>query len=657
MTRWRRPRLGAALLAALAAATSVTTVATVSPASAQDVPPTITFVRQTAEVDPDGRFTVIFDVDHAPAGGSYVVDIDDRVVTRDDLDAPATGLGGWRATFDPVPLPGSGPRHRIEVTLHLYDRGQARPPDAGPWAYQLTEPGVYPVRLRIRDADDSDLTAAVTYLIRRPSTDVEAPTARVALLVPLAPASPEDEVLDAATIRPILDVLGQHPDIPITLAIDPDLLEATAARPDDELITDLTALIERDDVELLGAPFTDIDAASLTATGLGDTITEMALLGDDALTDVVGQAGTPTWWQPRPLDPGSAFAIATAGVNQLVVPPSAVLGDAPLLPTPLVGLDPSFTVVSTATDLASGPVADPVLAARRWLGHVGAEATLAGGRGSATATLVDPSTVDVEVLDQVLALLATELATVRPVTISDLFDVDAAITPIALTTPRVDDLTSYLTAREQFLSTAASYATMRADPAVADDAQARALARSARAGLTIQQRLEMLDEIERSLEQTYAAITTGSDDRITLGARNATIPLPVESSATEPLRVRVRLSSSNRLELPHDDFEVMIDPGRTTVSIPVRVRTSGDIPMQVQITTPDGAIVLDESRYTIRSTAVSGVGIILTVGAAGFLALWWGRHIWRSRRPRDDGQRDDGQRDVTASADLGSNSA
>ncbi|QXC59836.1 hypothetical protein KSP35_15825 [Aquihabitans sp. G128] len=42
--------------------------------------------------------------------------------------------------------------------------------------------------------------------------------------------------------------------------------------------------------------------------------------------------------------------------------------------------------------------------------------------------------------------------------------------------------------------------------------------------------------------------------------------------------------------------------------------------------------MLAESRYRVRSTAVSGVGLLLTVGAGGFLALWWGRHWVRTRR-------------------------
>jgi hypothetical protein len=36
----------------------------------------------------------------------------------------------------------------------------------------------------------------------------------------------------------------------------------------------------------------------------------------------------------------------------------------------------------------------------------------------------------------------------------------------------------------------------------------------------------------------------------------------------------------------------------------------------------------------VRSTVFSSIGVVLTVGALLFLAIWWGNHIWRSRRKR-----------------------
>jgi hypothetical protein len=40
------------------------------------------------------------------------------------------------------------------------------------------------------------------------------------------------------------------------------------------------------------------------------------------------------------------------------------------------------------------------------------------------------------------------------------------------------------------------------------------------------------------------------------------------------------------------------------------------------------------TRFTVRSTAVSGVGLALTIAAGLFLALWWARHFRNARRDK-----------------------
>ena len=115
------------------------------------------------------------------------------------------------------------------------------------------------------------------------------------------------------------------------------------------------------------------------------------------------RTATSTWWLPRPIDPVAGVALRSVGVDNLVIPPSSVIGTAPLVPTPLVGLDPSFTVAAAATDLGTG-ADDPVLAARRWFGTVAAGATLAGRPGSATVALIDPATADPDVVERAFDL-------------------------------------------------------------------------------------------------------------------------------------------------------------------------------------------------------------------------------------------------------------
>jgi len=54
--------------------------------------------------------------------------------------------------------------------------------------------------------------------------------------------------------------------------------------------------------------------------------------------------------------------------------------------------------------------------------------------------------------------------------------------------------------------------------------------------------------------------------------------------------------------------------------------------------TTDGGLPIQTTKLSVRSSVVSGVGVVLMVGALAFLALWWGWdiHRRRKRRVRDD---------------------
>jgi hypothetical protein len=118
---------------------------------------------------------------------------------------------------------------------------------------------------------------------------------------------------------------------------------------------------------------------------------------------------------------------------------------------------------------------------------------------------------------------------------------------------------------------------------------------------------------------------------ITLTARDGTIPLTLTNDSGHPVDVRVRWRS-NQLEFPAGtELDLTLPPGQTREDIRVRTRTSGAFSLDVVVTSPDGSIVLDESSFTVRSTTVSGVGLLLSGGAGLFLLIWWARH-WRSAR-------------------------
>ena len=45
-------------------------------------------------------------------------------------------------------------------------------------------------------------------------------------------------------------------------------------------------------------------------------------------------------------------------------------------------------------------------------------------------------------------------------------------------------------------------------------------------------------------------------------------------------------------------------------------------------------LLMETARSSVRSTAVSGVGAVLSVGAVAFLAVWWLKHLRTTRLNR-----------------------
>ena len=129
-----------------------------------------------------------------------------------------------------------------------------------------------------------------------------------------------------------------------------------------------------------------------------------------------------------------------------------------------------------------------------------------------------------------------------------------------------------------------------------------------------------------------------SDLTFRLTAREGTIPVTVVNANPVPVRVDLALSSE---KLDFTDVQatdrsrvlvrgLLLRPGNNTRTVRVRTRASGTFSLRTALLVPGGGTLVRD-QYIIHSTVVSGAGILLSIGAAGFLLLWWGRH-WRTIR-------------------------
>lgn len=133
------------------------------------------------------------------------------------------------------------------------------------------------------------------------------------------------------------------------------------------------------------------------------------------------------------------------------------------------------------------------------------------------------------------------------------------------------------------------------------------------------------------------AITVSGSGRVTLTAPTTTLPITLVSSDPWPMRVVVRATSPG-LSFPAGARRTLrLAPGKATVvDLPVRVRSSGVFPVELTVTTPTGNLTLTSRRLSVRSVAVSIVGLLLTGLAIVTLGAWWLRSSRRRPQSRPD---------------------
>jgi hypothetical protein len=147
-----------------------------------------------------------------------------------------------------------------------------------------------------------------------------------------------------------------------------------------------------------------------------------------------------------------------------------------------------------------------------------------------------------------------------------------------------------------------------------------------------------LHDFGLALQDQLDQISLAYERSITLTARNAPIPVTVLSSAPYTMHV-VLTVSSDKLEFPPPGGtrRLTLDHPSEPVRVAAVARTSGDLPVNIRLTTPQYGLVIEQDEITVRSTATSAVGVALTLGAIAVLLLWWARTWRRGRRDRHRG--------------------
>ncbi|MGQ0831064.1 MAG: DUF6049 family protein [Microthrixaceae bacterium] len=618
----------------------------------QSATPTLELVRQTPTVGRGGTFDVWVRLSGVPADAGVELILHGRVRSRSELaasmegDALRTQIYNVVTTVASLPVAADGTR---QISLSLDPAASGGVP--------LTAAGAYPLEIEVQDASGAPLTGLVTHLLVRPADTDTSPPLSVAVVarVDLPPALRPDgsSALPAAAIdsaAAFVAKLAATPNVPITLAVRPETIDALAASDDPSAPVLLDQLrVAARGREALALPYVDVSPAELVADGLGEELARSSERGRQVLLDALGVRPTDsTWLATTPLDHSGLEALQQQGVRHLVVDADHVK---PLRSGLLsLSLAQPFLISSEAATQVDAMALDPMLTDRldtnedpglevsRLLAELAMLWFEQPGISRGVVLPVDP-TVRADVVQGLLAGLDAS-GILAPVTLDTLFD-DAS--PLRqpggerVDRPLAEGETRTMSPRfvDELRATRAQLASFtgligdespRADPVSAHLLLATAVRLS---GST---RAAHVRAARTAMDDVISAVSGPARSTITLTAREGTVPLTMRNASGLPVHVVVHLRSP-KLEFPDGDTLplVLTDP-TTRLDVAVRTRASGSFPLEITVTSPDGVLQLGAVRVSVQSTAVSGVGLVLSIGAACFLLVWWARHWRRTRR-------------------------
>lgn len=590
----------------------------------------------------------------------------ERTLTGDLHGSP---VGSRSAVVDAMPVVGTD---RL-LTIGLQD--PAAPFDAT--RLRLSIPGsgtagVFPVEIELREPNsgrvlDSFVTDIVA--VRRSTTDeVPGEPLQVGWLWNIAappsvpgslPTSPAAALTAAVAPRGRLGrlatALGQIGDVPVTLVPSPETIDALrlAAPAQPRAATVLGAVRAASKSALvLAGPYSTVDGPSLLHAGLGQAFDSSTAAGRAALENGLDTAVDHTIAATQPLDnPTLTELRSQGGTTRVVIEPDA-LTRAPgpdqftvarpfrLDTTTAVGSFDALEVNPTASDvlIRSGPDA---LRAQQLLASLSVIALEQPNRARGVVINTPPLwDVSPSRAGTILAGLRNH-PLLQGATVGDLFDSVAAATvnrkpysrtlaPVTLPQAPVS-LRNYTAASESVEGLASMIGV--GQPVIARLRRELLLSLGSRVpGTGPSVSAVRLGVIDNEVAAVTSKITAPASRTVTLTSRRASVPMSIVNSTGRPVKVRVRLASQ-KLDFPKGSEQIIdLPPGNRTIEFEVEARASGTFPVLVTVSSPDGKLDLQRARYTVRSSAVSGVGLVLTISAGLFLAAWWLTHWRRSRR-------------------------
>ena len=620
-------------------------------------------------VDADGVWEVRFRPGSLPEGSTLTYSIrqpltGSETAVRSELQRLVAGTSDGAALQGPktVALSALAAPDGL-LTLDLPIRSSSSSNDRA----FLPNAGIHPIVITIDAADGTLEVRQVLFLNRLPIGAARTPML-IGLIAPLSSpvmfARDGSITIDAATRRSteqLITLLGSVDSLPVSVAPSPELLVALAASPDPKDQTLLARLRSAvGNRNTIRAPWAPVHLESWATTGSLADLQASLLQGQDAVKNQLGVDVDGSTWPADPaVGPNAIQSLSEAGVKRIVLDPSRLAGSRQLGAES--AFDKTFTVNGSKGASLQAIAIDPDVAELLRSSDnpaISVNAALsellgpwfASGSGRRGAVLTLDETLPAPVLDaMVTALSAAGPSPIRVSAINDVFDgIDAYSTrtngrssPLVrtVTTPGgVTDVRAVSRGldrlRSRFAAFSSTFATT--DPSVT--LVGRLMAEAQHEGLTTEQQNAYVTDAGARITGDLHKISVPKPRSLTVTARDASLPLRFTNELPRDAHVRLHLRSP-RLEFETGQVKVLtLKPGTTRIDVPVRVQASGQFLLTVELRSADDSLVIATGRQSVRSTAFSGVGLILSGGALLVLVVWWIRTLRAKGAERSEGQ-------------------
>ena len=534
--------------------------------------------------------------------------------------------------------------------------------------------GVYPVRIQLVDTTNGQVVGGITtHLVY---ADVAANTVKlqVALVLPIettlmpsrspttsqllahptAAVEPPSEAAIAAVTGTVAAVTA-HSTVPVTLEASPQTVMALDSSPATSPTVGALASLAATGSghQFASAPFAPVNATSLVSGGLSGELATQVTRGSQVLASTIDRsnAGTASaWFTNDTLDTATLGQLEANGYRQVVLP----AGDVETSPTNGSAAEP-FQLASSASspitaftsnaDLASrfsGSPTNPALAAYQLAAELAQIYYEKPNDTAPRAVVALPPNGWSDSPEFVNALLSALDASpvVQPVTTKDLFNAfptpsscrgsckltagtggsDLPVEAVRLQRQRIAGFTTAAPS-----GTGRGVASQLGDLVLSGESER----------LRSNQQSSVLRNTGAALDAQLGQLLVAGDQTVTLTSQRGRVQVVFVSNLSYPVVGTLTLTS-DKLLFPNGETQaVTIIPSHTTVSeVNVSTRASGLFKVDITVRSPAGDLVLTSGQVTVRSTATSVVGILLSAGAVVVLVVWWLRTSRRRRATR-----------------------